>query len=878
MKRCLIMLLILCILTTGIQQVSTRAAGYTENDIFGFLKALGIFSEVQESKKDAEISRIEFAVFAAKMIGIEEMEPPKVDYFYDVPSDHWGKYSVNALVERSIIFGDGQKCFRPDDIITLPEAVVILTRIMRVEHEATFGGGYPVGYIKTATKYDIISPSMSTKSQLTYKDAAELIYNTLNAKFEYMGSVGTLLSIYHDVHYGEGRINAVFGASVNEEKMAVADRVSIDGKVFESKIGWLYDRLGLFVRYYYRTGTGNDKLIYVSENNDVRNEVIEITSDNYKGYADGEIKYYQNNTSSNVKKADIYEGVVVLRNGQNMSDNLENAFADFYGTMKLIKTNGHTKFDVVIIEDYKNIAVGHINSQDKIVYDSNNTLVSVNLSDKDGELISYLDAEGNESSFDKISVDDIISVAQSEDRSFTKLIINTNTVTGTIGGTKASDESLIVKIDGIEYELESKFYDEEKPDIRIGETATIKTDLFGKIASFSLEKAQNYKYAYLINALIDDKLECVLIKMFTEDSEVIIGECAKRVKIDSVRYTDNESIMKALSLGGEVKSQLVRLKQNSKNQIVEIDTKETGTDESELSLHLMENEKNIYKHWTNLLGYNAYVPTTVKVMVVPEEGTEKTASDQQFQMKNITAIPSGKTSRVDVYQIDEDSLNVDFVVYYTAIQSKIDTYAALQVVEEVSEGLSQDGDLTTMLKLDSSGNSVTYAVSPDYVSTDDAYSNLDLSLIGEGDIIRIATDYKNEIMSIQLILDYSKAKEDGNMNFFDNSLNPGYKVVNGVPVGNFFDGFKISYGYASRTEGNLVQWGYEKPGDADEIYNVTFDSSKAVILIYDENDKEDPCKKGTIKDIVGYYTSSEDFSKLISISRSAIISNMVVYK
>lgn len=113
--------------------------------------------------------------------------------------------------------------------------------------------------------------------------------------------------------------------------------------------------------------------------------------------------------------------------------------------------------------------------------------------------------------------------------------------------------------------------------------------------------------------------------------------------------------------------------------------------------------------------------------------------------------------------------------------------------------------------------------------------------------------------------------------FFDNALNPSYKVVIGVPVGNFFDGFKISYGYVSRTDGNLLQWGYNTPGDANEIYNVTFDSNKAKILIYDEEDSEDLCMLGSIRDIVGYYDSSSDFSKLVSLSRSAIISNMVIY-
>ena len=99
-----------------------------------------------------------------------------------------------------------------------------------------------------------------------------------------------------------------------------------------------------------------------------------------------------------------------------------------------------------------------------------------------------------------------------------------------------------------------------------------------------------------------------------------------------------------------------------------------------------------------------------------------------------------------------------------------------------------------------------------------------------------------------------------------------------VAVGNFFDGFKMSYGYVSRTSGNLIQWGYNEPGTANEIYNITFDSNKAKILVFDEDTVNSPCRAGTVSDIVGYYTSTENYSKLIAVSRSAIISNMIIFK
>lgn len=877
MKKHFIVFLLLCILAVGVVHTNAQAANrLTYNDMVGFLNAVDILDEMNEEKENSEISRIEFAVMAAKMLGVKESEPPEIDYFNDIQSDHWGKFSVNTLVERSIISGDGQRNFRPNDTITLQEASVILLRIMNKDHEAEKSGGYPGGYINIATKYKVISASVSA-DKLTYKDAVILIYNALNAELDPEKEGENLLSIYHKIYYGEGQLSAVCGASVIEDSISKMNQISIDGEVFEATTQWPYDRLGVFVKYYYiRNRYGDKTIVYISEDNDVKNKVVEITSDIYIGYNNGKVEYYSNPEKIKKKSEDVYSGVTVVRNGQNMSGNMDLAFADFYGKMKLIQTKGHSNFDVIIIEDYENIVAGTIDSKKRIIYDKERADVSVQLLEEDYDIITYVDMEGKESSFEKISVGDVISVAKSADGTFAKVVVSSNEVSGNVESTRLWEDSMIIVIDGNEYEFESRYYATNSPTITLGEKITIQTDLFGKIAGCSISKPESFKFAYLVNVFEDDAKERLLVKMYTEDSEMLVVVCAEKVVIDSDSCSTNNAIKKALSVKNEVKSQLIRFKCNMKNEIVAIDTAE-DKNAPENSLHLMDNDKYLYKHWTNLVGRNAYVPTSVKVMIVPEEGTEKEASAEQFQVKNISAVPSGKGRRLDLYQIDKNSLTIDFVVYYNAIKSSVDTYASLQVVEKTMKGLNSDNETVCIFRLDSTGNGVNYAISSNYNK-----DNIDPELINKGDVIRIATDYKNEITSIQRVLDYERARADenqyGNDQFFTNSLYDSFKGVENTKEDNFFDGFKMSYGYVARTSGNLIQWGYEKPGDADELYNVSFDSNKAKVLIYDEEDLEDPCKLGTVNDIIGYYTSNEDCSKLIAVSKSAIITNMVVFK
>lgn len=878
MKKNFIISLLICILTLGALHINASAAAgnYSFRDMVGFLDVLDIMNELSDEKYSSEISRMDFAVIAAKMIGISESESPAEDYFYDIPNDHWGKFSINMLVERGIISVNEQRLFRPNDTITVSEAVVILVRLMNMGYDAELAGGYPRGYMNVANSYDIVSSTVTANNKMTYKDAVTAIYHTLNAKTNRDQKKATLLSRCHDIYYGEGQLSAVCGASINQD--TVSDGyISINGVILRTNTEWLYDRLGLHVRYYYYSGDGEDVVVYVSRDNDKKNDIVEITSDCYIGYNNSSVEYYTEPDGGSIRSKKIYPGVTVVRNGKNMSDDLDAAFADFYGYMKLISTDSGREYDVVIIEDYENIEVGYIDNTKKILYDKLNPATLISLSDEENVIVTYQDADGASSAFEKISVGDVVSVARTSGQ-FAKVIINSTEISGTISDTESTDDSMIITIDGIKYEFDERYFSRTSPSV-FGGKVTIKTDFFGKIASYTTINTDGYKYAYIIKVTKDECEERALLKLFTEDGEWITATCAQKVSIDNTKYKTADNIIGALSVGGVVKPQLLRFKCNDENEITVIDTKKVGDSEDELSLHLMENEKNLYKHWTNLVGYNAFVPTTVKVMIVPEEGTEATAGRDQFQIKNISAIPSGTSSRIDLYQIDENSLTIDFVVYYSSKKSSVDLYAALQVVEKVSMGVNGDLEPAMVLWLNSTGTGVKYFVSPNYVGEATGYKNVDVGRLGKGDIVRIATDHKNEITSVDLVLDYSQAKQDGDYKFFDSALNPGYKAVNGVlEVGNFFDGFKMSYGYVARTSGNLIQWGYDKPGDANEIYNVTFDSSKAKILIYDEENRENPCRLGTVNDIIGYYTSSVDFSKLVAVSRSAIITNMVVYK
>ena len=91
----------------------------------GLLQAIGIISGIpDETEGNREITRAEFAVTVAKAMGIKTTTE-NVTYFSDIPADHWSLSYVNRLVEMGIISLPDDRLYRPNDKITVNEAMKI---------------------------------------------------------------------------------------------------------------------------------------------------------------------------------------------------------------------------------------------------------------------------------------------------------------------------------------------------------------------------------------------------------------------------------------------------------------------------------------------------------------------------------------------------------------------------------------------------------------------------------------------------------------------------------------------------------------------------------------------------------------------------------
>ena len=204
------------------------------------LKKLGVYSFDDISEIDAEkkITRAEFSEYLVSALNIAKVTD-KV-YFSDVKTDYWACGSINALVNLGAIDGISGNSFAPDDYITYAQAckMILSAAGYRGVIDAQNYSDPLVGYVTYAKRLKLTAVGVSDNSELTFIDAAQLLYNGM--KMHSVLAVGdkaevedsTLFEAYRKVHIGTGRLESYIGGSINDRAVDNSDEVYINSIKF----------------------------------------------------------------------------------------------------------------------------------------------------------------------------------------------------------------------------------------------------------------------------------------------------------------------------------------------------------------------------------------------------------------------------------------------------------------------------------------------------------------------------------------------------------------------------------------------------------------------------------------------------------------------
>ena len=876
MKK-LLSLLLSVIMLMGMFAVRTVSAEVSEADArqIKFLEALEIMESIDPSSYSAEVTRENFAYYAAKTLGLQTTGNDSLRRYIDVPTYSYAFSAINSLADAGIISESVDGRFRPNDFITFGEACTIMLNAMGYKEYAQLNGAWPLGYIKVARMLDMTI--IDTSKAMTLEEVAKLIYEAVKSPLYDIGLVSqnnaiyvesddTILSLVFSLEFKEGCFEAFAGGAMDSSDLTEENIVKISGENYAVVDGLdVSEYFGDWIEYFYYDKSGRKEIVYMHRAKNTKENIV-IDIENFDSYKDNAIFYYTGKSSGQAKKITLPENHTILYNGMPLLTNVSGTLASLNkGTITIKDSNDDGKYDLIMIMDYKNFVVRMYDSTSEVVYDKVNIGNKLELVDKN--YIKLL-SDGEELPLTSLISDLVLSVAESQKGEVVTMLASGSIIKGAVQAKNAE----YVTVDGTKYEVEKDYKDIMSVDL--GMTYVFHLDSFGKIAYVSASDDRRMKFAYLIaGADGDDAFEDgYRVKMFTEDGEMVYLDFAKNTVIDGNRKRSINEIKTTLidSKTGNVKPQLVEFELNGDGMIKNMDTVSVKNDNEDpnYSLHSVFPETLKGTNGWGQSGrymFRALLRTQTVTIMIPEDASE---DDKYYRIAKSWQEATGANSSewwepIDMYWKSEDSAYVDVIVKSTSTTVE-QTEKSVVMVTEIGETLNEDEDMVALIiGIDSAGSTVTLQA---------PIENCDAG-IDKGDLVVVSKYMTGETAGAKLVYDASAGGEPiGFTNATFKDYGDFLLLSQGAQHANYRHDTQISFGYAKKVfDEGIVSMSRYLGGDETE--RMIFPASVAV---YDS--EIDEVYVGSIADVMAYENGVKKPSKLFYHTYNGVSRGMFIYK
>ena len=266
-----------------------------------------------------------FRSYLAPLVSRDTSGLPDVGYS-DINGEHEAYAAINALAAYDVIVGNENGEFRPDDTVTVQEAIKMIVCAMGYESMAKEKGGYPLGYTQIAAAKGITKSTDAVYSEkLQLGQALIMLLNMLESDISD--------SVFNGILNPAGKTKSNYmnnRLSVYKIKDVVTDNgvTALDGKTSvlkdEIRIGDVVindvpngrDLLGKYAEVYYKFSEEIDdrSFLYCNINNS-RNQIIKLATSNIDGYENMTYRY-QVDEFSQTEKMRLDAGFTVIYNGK----------------------------------------------------------------------------------------------------------------------------------------------------------------------------------------------------------------------------------------------------------------------------------------------------------------------------------------------------------------------------------------------------------------------------------------------------------------------------------------------------------------------------------------------------------------------------------
>ncbi len=815
------------------------------------LSVLEIIPELPNEDNLRDVSRAEFSVWLARVIGINDYEKANERYFTDVEMEHWATKSINYLASRGVIAISSDRKFRPEEPIKLDEAIKMLLCIMGYEPLAKNYGGYPEGYQKIAAECEMYR-GLNVSQQLNFSSAKLLLYNALrtylydvsgssNGNLIYQNKDDTLLSRYWNIYEDEGFVTGDYVASIIGNPASNENGIVVDRAEYICGDNTLYDdMLGKYVHIFYMAedwDADDRKVITLSENTKKEKTQI-IKADDIDEYRNNEITYYDGNRKRTVR---LENSIAVVYNGVLANSSIDKLLSPKRGTVRLCDTDKNGGYDLAVVWEYENLYVGGTDYNRSVVYDYENTAHTLSFSETDYDKVQILSSDGTEKTFGDIRSGIMLSVYDTANIDSSNKFIKAYICEGSASGNvdKIGDDKITVS--GSAYDVDMDFFEKNRDRINTGISMLFLLDIEGKIAAIGSGQGNSMTYGYILNNY-EDEAGDYHIKLYTQNGEFSDYECNSSMKIDGYTCKNSDSIFNALSNGKtDVKGQLVRFSLNKDGQLKTIDTLHKGNNENEYSLIQQTQERQrAFFNYAGCFDRDIVPGGGTLYMIVPDDGDLKGADINKFSMVNMNYFDrdheKAYTLKSSSYTIGKDKGVPDIVLFKGDIDPGYNQTGNPLLVTEIMQTINDNDELIDCVSGYEIDSNVTY----------NAAEGVNLSdTLTSGDLITLRTNLNGEITGIEKIL--RKGNEE--------------QTPLGGPIhGNYQWNLCVSGGYAISVKDNVLAVGnYDMDTVTERISLVN-----VPIVIYDAKVRQDRSVEVSSADrILTYEMSGSDCSRVI---------------
>lgn len=834
---------------------------------FSVLSQLGITSEltIEEFTSQDTVSRGEFILSVCRLAGIEDMPlSQNAIEFSDVSKTNKYYYAISSASSLGLIKGGGDGKFRPNEKIDFAAAVKILVCLLGHGEVSESMGGYPAGYLTKAHSIGLLKGVMGEGGKrLQKRDAALLLYNALSADmltqkivssetitFEDDGS--KILEKYRGIKRGEGKLlsdynlRMVSAGHLKEGEIVIGDNIYKTDKKVEEYIG-------MSVEYYYNS---DDEIVAIIPEKG-KNKTLTLKSSDIEKYENNVFRYYINDVKT--LEASISKDADIAYNGRVLTEFDPKFLNPEEGKVTLIDTNYDNLYDSAIIESYRNFVVKGADEENGIIYDLYESGKTLSLDEFDSYV--FEDELGNTITLPELQKYDVLSVSESADKSYVKILYSNSEIEGKILEKSGSDE-IVLNINGVDFSV-SDCAKAEASKLVVGESYLFLLDALGNVASM-VKSDEIYHWGYLVAAKVSEGVaSSTQVKIFADDSLMHIFTVDSDVLLNSKMYSSKDFYKALLGGGDEVKASVVRVR-FSEDKLLELDTdieayfegyNEDGTAKKSL-------------RWVpaaSVFGGKVAVGGNTKFFKIPTNC--KTADDDEFSLGKSSDFPGDSSFNLNAYKKEENAHVADVIVrFLDADVVNITHETPIRIVDEVVKAIDEKGEVKDKIKF---VGGAEYFVRNENVLNDVKKLSDDTKVhsLLKGDIVRISVGNTNQITKIELFYDRLEGLIKGNPTLSDGGAGTNARVVKAKVYAKDGDNIIITQKTLAGTDTKL---------SLDETETHFISKFPTIYKCFEENGKY-TVRKATAADILDYKSVGNGCSEVVIHTVWGYPRTMVIY-